>query len=244
MVFSSSAMKEYARDGDVFGAVAPQVAWGVAGLLAMLAMTRVDYRRLRLVSIPMYAIAVVLLLLVFEPSLGQTVGGSARWLKLGPLPAVHPAEFAKLALVVYVAHWLAKRGARHRRAADRDAAVPGHLPADRRPRAQGARPRDVDRPRRDRADDVRAGRRQPRPLRAARGRRLRRRRDVRPPRLPARADPGLDRPVGRPGRGSGSTRSRACSRWARAACSGSGSGRAGAPAGCSCRTRATTSSSP
>ncbi len=112
MVFSSSAMKEYARDGDVFGAVAPQVAWGVAGLLAMLAMTRIDYRRLRLVSIPMYAIAVVLLLLVFEPSLGQTVGGSARWLKLGPLPAVHPAEFAKLALVVYVAHWLAKRGAR------------------------------------------------------------------------------------------------------------------------------------
>ena len=112
MVFSSSAMKEYARDGDVFGAVAPQVAWGVAGLLAMLAMTRIDYRRLRLVSIPMYGIAVVLLLLVFEPSLGQTVGGSARWLKLGPLPAVHPAEFAKLALVVYVAHWLAKRGAR------------------------------------------------------------------------------------------------------------------------------------
>ena len=110
MVFSSSAMKEYARDGDVFGAVAPQVAWGVAGLLAMLAMTRIDYRRLRLVSIPMYGIAVVLLLLVFEPSLGQTVGGSARWLKLGPLPAVHPAEFAKLALVVYVAHWLAKRG--------------------------------------------------------------------------------------------------------------------------------------
>ena len=112
MVFSSSAMKEYARDGDVFGAVAPQVAWGVAGLLALLAMTRIDYRRLRLVSIPMYGIAVVLLLLVFEPSLGQTVGGSARWLKVGPLPAVHPAEFAKLALVVYVAHWLAKRGAR------------------------------------------------------------------------------------------------------------------------------------
>ncbi len=110
MVFSSSAMREFARDGDVFGAVAPQVAWGVAGLLAMLAMMRVDYRRLRLVSIPLYAIAVVLLLLVFVPSLGQVVGGSARWLKVGPLPAVHPAEFAKLALVVYLAHWLAKRG--------------------------------------------------------------------------------------------------------------------------------------
>jgi cell division protein FtsW len=110
MVFSSSAMKEFTRDGDVFGAVAPQVAWGVAGLLAMLAMMRIDYRRLRLVSIPIYAIAVVLLMLVFVPSLGQVVGGSARWLKIGPLPAVHPAEFAKLALVIYLAHWLAKRG--------------------------------------------------------------------------------------------------------------------------------------
>jgi cell division protein FtsW len=112
MVFSSSAMKEYARDGDVFGAVAPQVAWGVAGLLAMLAMMRVDYRRLRLVSIPLYAIAIVLLLLVFVPKLGVEAGGSARWLKFGLLPAVHPAEFAKLALVVYLAHWLAKRGTR------------------------------------------------------------------------------------------------------------------------------------
>ena len=27
MVFSSSAMTEFTRDGDVFGAVAPQVAW-------------------------------------------------------------------------------------------------------------------------------------------------------------------------------------------------------------------------
>jgi len=110
MVFSSSAMKEYARDGDVFGAVAPQVAWGGLGLVAMLALMRVDYRRLRLVSIAMYAVAIALLALVLVPGLGTVVGGSARWLKLGPLPSVHPAEFAKLALVVYLAHWLAKRG--------------------------------------------------------------------------------------------------------------------------------------
>ena len=38
------------------------------------------------------------------------VGGSARWLVIGPLPAVHPAEIAKLALIVYLAHWLASRG--------------------------------------------------------------------------------------------------------------------------------------
>jgi cell division protein FtsW len=53
---------------------------------------------------------VVLLVLVFVPGLGVVVGGSARWLVVGPLPAIHPAEIAKLALVIYLAHWMANRG--------------------------------------------------------------------------------------------------------------------------------------
>src|SRR5258708_8744896 len=52
------------------------------------------------------------LVLVFVPQFNIVVGGSARWLKLGPLPAVHPAEIAKLALVIYLANWLARRGRR------------------------------------------------------------------------------------------------------------------------------------
>lgn len=109
MVFSSSALTQYAQDGDVFGAVAPQVVWGLLGVVALLAMLRIDYRRLRLASIPLFVIAIVLLVLVFHPALGKVVGGSARWLRIGPL-ALHPAEFAKLAMVIYLAHWLAKRG--------------------------------------------------------------------------------------------------------------------------------------
>ena len=31
-----------------------------------------------------------LLVLVFVPGLNKVVGGSARWLVLGPLPAIHP----------------------------------------------------------------------------------------------------------------------------------------------------------
>jgi len=38
------------------------------------------------------------------------VGGAARWLEIGALPGMHPAEFAKLALIVYVAHLLARKG--------------------------------------------------------------------------------------------------------------------------------------
>jgi cell division protein FtsW len=110
MVYSSSAMKAYLQRDDTFAVVGPQIQWAAIGVLAMVAMMRIDYRYLRVASIPLFAIALVLLVLVFVPSLNVVVGGSSRWLRIGPLPAVHPAEFAKLALVVYLAHWFAKRG--------------------------------------------------------------------------------------------------------------------------------------
>jgi cell division protein FtsW len=113
MVYSSSALKGYlSSENNTFATVGPQIQWAVLGIAAMLAMMRVDYRYLRLASVPMYVVALVTLALLFVPSLSIVVGGSARWLKLGPLPAVHPAEFAKLALIVYLAHWFAKRGTR------------------------------------------------------------------------------------------------------------------------------------
>jgi cell division protein FtsW len=110
MVYSSSAMKAYLQDDDTLGIVGPQIGWAALGVAAMAAMMRIDYRYLRLISVPVYIVAVVLLVLVFVPSLNIVVGGSARWLKIGPLPAVHPAEIAKLAMVIYLAHWFAKRG--------------------------------------------------------------------------------------------------------------------------------------
>ena len=93
MVYSSSAMKGYlSQDADTFATVGPQIQWALLGLVAMAVMMRVDYRWLRVASVPFYVLAIVLLVLVFVPQLNIVVGGSARWLKLGPLPAIHPAE--------------------------------------------------------------------------------------------------------------------------------------------------------
>lgn len=113
MVYSSSALRGYlSQDADTFATVGPQIQWAILGMVAMAVMMRVDYRYLRLASVPFYAIAIVLLVLVFVPQFNIVVGGSARWLRLGPLPAIHPAEIAKLAMVIYLAHWFAKRGRR------------------------------------------------------------------------------------------------------------------------------------
>jgi cell division protein FtsW len=110
MVYSSSAIRAYINQDDTLAIVGPQILWAAIGLVVMAVVMRVDYRILRLASVPGYVIAVALLILVFVPSLNRVVGGSARWLVIGPLPAVHPAEIAKLALIVYLAHWLANRG--------------------------------------------------------------------------------------------------------------------------------------
>jgi cell division protein FtsW len=117
MVYSASAIPSYARSQNTFQLVAPQVLAGVLGLVAMVILMRVDYRYLRVVSVPLAALALILLLIVILPLPGPLKGlsisnnGSSRWLYLGPfLPDIHPAEVAKLGLVVYLSHWLATRG--------------------------------------------------------------------------------------------------------------------------------------
>ncbi|HEY8167412.1 MAG: putative lipid II flippase FtsW [Candidatus Limnocylindrales bacterium] len=122
MVYSASGIRAYVTQDDGFADVGPQLIWALLGVVAMVVAMRIDYRFWRLVSLPLFIAALVLLVLVLLPGIGIVIGGSARWLKIGPLPAVHPAEFAKLALIVYLAHWMAARGTRI------DSVVRGTLP--------------------------------------------------------------------------------------------------------------------
>jgi cell division protein FtsW len=109
MVYSSSAIRSYVVEQDTLAVVGPQLLWAVLGVAAMVVLMRIDYRIFRYLSVPMYITALAMLVLVLLPGIGIRVGGSARWLQLGPLPALHPAEFAKIALVVYLAHWFSRR---------------------------------------------------------------------------------------------------------------------------------------
>src|SRR5215831_9214939 len=51
----------------------------------------------------------VLLLLVLVSPFGQAINGTRRWIRLG-IVSFQPAELAKLALVIYLAAFLAKKG--------------------------------------------------------------------------------------------------------------------------------------
>lgn len=89
-----------------------QVLWVIGGLVGMVVALRVDYRHWRRLSVPLVAIVLILLLAGLLTSMGYEAYGAQRWFRLGPLPAIQPSEFAKLAVVVYLSAWLASRPGR------------------------------------------------------------------------------------------------------------------------------------
>lgn len=108
MVYSASAIVAADRFHDPYFFLRRQVCWAVLGCLGLWAALRVDYRRLERWTIPLLIVAGALLVLVLIPPLGQAINGTRRWLRLGPA-SFQPAELAKLALVAFLAAFLARR---------------------------------------------------------------------------------------------------------------------------------------
>lgn len=83
------------------------------GLVAFIIAFRTDYHRWQRWAVPLFAVTVVLLLIVFLPGIGSFFLGARRWITLGPL-TVQPSEIAKLTMVLYLATWFERRrGALH-----------------------------------------------------------------------------------------------------------------------------------
>lgn len=107
MLFSTSSA--YARDryDDAHYLLKRQVVWLAVSGVACALTARLPYPRLRAAAPWLLGGAVLLLLLVLVPGIGLRIGGARRWLSLGVMN-FQPSELAKLALVVWLAHWLAK----------------------------------------------------------------------------------------------------------------------------------------
>jgi len=96
---------------DFFNTDSPaskQVTFAIVSVFVMAVVSRVDYQwfrsreqALRSAAVWMLILSVVLLVAVYIPGLGLEKNGAKRWLKF-PI-TFQPSEFAKLALVVYLA---------------------------------------------------------------------------------------------------------------------------------------------
>jgi cell division protein FtsW len=110
MVYSASAIVATDRFHDPYFFLKKQLFWAVLGGGVLWLMMSVDYRRWRPLVLPLLVLSVILLILVLIPPFGQSINGTRRWLRWGPI-SVQPTELAKLALVLYLADFLARRQA-------------------------------------------------------------------------------------------------------------------------------------
>src|SRR6185369_14791374 len=87
MVYSASVVIAHNEFGDETYFFTRQLTWIALGSIGMIAAASIDYRRWQMVSLLGLIVTVVALVLVLVPAFGTIQYGSARWLKLGPLPS-------------------------------------------------------------------------------------------------------------------------------------------------------------
>jgi cell division protein FtsW len=83
-----------------------QGIWVVAGLALMIVALNIDYHHWQRLALPMVVLSVVLLVAVLF--VGIEVNGAQRWLGTESL-SIQPSEFAKLAVIIFIADLLARR---------------------------------------------------------------------------------------------------------------------------------------
>jgi len=102
-----------------------QLIWCVCGLSLCAASATLDYRLLRKFALPIFLIALVLLVLVLVPHIGRKINGARRWFDFHGV-RFQPSEFAKLALVILLA-WYGHYFQRYVQTLGRGVVVPGVL---------------------------------------------------------------------------------------------------------------------
>ncbi len=105
MVYSASAILAEQNLGDSLFFFKRQLVWAVIGLGAMLAASRTDYNRLKEWVRP---ILIVTALCLAAALMSRPIAGVRRWLRFGPI-GLQPAEFAKLASVIFLAYYLDRK---------------------------------------------------------------------------------------------------------------------------------------
>lgn len=109
MVYNASVAQAYRDFNDKYYFLKKQVFWLFIGFTAAVFFSFVDYKFLRKFAPHALVVTVLLLLVVFLPSIGTRVKGAHRWISIGSF-TLQPAEFAKLSLIVYLSAFFSKHG--------------------------------------------------------------------------------------------------------------------------------------
>lgn len=106
MIFDASVYNANQVFNDQFYFLKFQLFWLFLGGIGMFLASVIDYHKILKFSFPFLVGVAISLVLVLV--YGEATNGSKRWFEIGSLPRIQPAEFAKLAVVLYYSSWLVK----------------------------------------------------------------------------------------------------------------------------------------
>ena len=103
MLFSASYTNAYYyQDGNGMYFVSRQGIYAAFGILAMIAVSYVNYQKLHYYAIPVLVVSIFLLVLVLVPGVGITINKATRWLPLlhKSLGTFQPSEIVKIGVIM------------------------------------------------------------------------------------------------------------------------------------------------
>jgi cell division protein FtsW len=108
MVYSSSNAFSRDQNGDSLHYLKRQLLWCCLGITLMLCAMIPSCEMYESFAWLLLGISAILLVLVYIPNIGIKINGSRRWIKIGNL-TFQPVEFAKLAIIIYIARFLNRK---------------------------------------------------------------------------------------------------------------------------------------
>ena len=106
MLFSASSYYSLSTYGDSNFLLSKQLLFAAIGVVAMIVISKINYKSYKKLSYIGYIVALILLLMVLIPGIGQTRNGATRWLSFGT-STFQPSEIMKIMLVMATAKYLA-----------------------------------------------------------------------------------------------------------------------------------------
>ncbi|MGD1972875.1 MAG: putative lipid II flippase FtsW [Desulfobacterales bacterium] len=108
MVYSASSAVALKKFGSDYLFLKKQAVFALVGIIGLVICRHFPYRWYRPLAYPLLAVALLLLIAIQLTDFGFSAGGAARWLRFGPF-SFQPSEFARLAMVVFLAYSLEKK---------------------------------------------------------------------------------------------------------------------------------------
>lgn len=107
MVLSASAPSALADFGNSYHYVITQGIAAILGLIAMMVLSKVDYRIFQKFYWWIYAFSILIIFTVLIPGVGMEVSGARRWIKLGF--QIQPSEITKIGLIISLAGYFSDK---------------------------------------------------------------------------------------------------------------------------------------